>query len=452
MKVLVTPRSFGKTDPTLFDRLRAAGVEYSRNDTGGILDAAAMKARLADCEGLIVGVDPVSAEVLEAAPKLRAVAKYGVGLDNIDLAACEARGIRVSRTLGAPTEAVADYTLALMLAVARKVPLIDARCRHKDWSKITGTDLFGATLGIIGLGSIGKAVVRRARGFSMKVLAHDLCWDDAYAAENGIERADVERICREADFISLHTVLDDSTRHMINAERLAMMKPTAILINTARGGLIDGAALLAAKRRLDPLQFEAMYQGRPSSREGLLYGLNFAEYDDLPREIVRRANYTDTADTGDDYLCSICYAVDADGVIYVTDAVYSREPMETTEPLVGEALVRSDTRQAAVESNNGGRGFARAVQALAPGVRVEWFHQSANKEARILSNSATVLHLLRWPRGWNLRWPELYAHLTTYRRKFRANRWHDAADVVTGIVEREAADRSRSRVRGVRFL
>lgn len=246
MKVLVTPRSFGKTDPTLFDRLHAAGIEYSRNDTGGILDAAAMKARLADCEGLIVGVDPVSAEVLEAAPKLRAVAKYGVGLDNIDLAACEARGIRVSRTLGAPTEAVADYTLALMLAVARKVPLIDARCRHKDWSKITGTDLFGATLGIIGLGSIGKAVVRRARGFSMKVLAHDLYWDDAYAAENGIERADVERICREADFISLHTVLDDSTRHMINAERLAMMKPTAILINTARGGLIDGAALLAA--------------------------------------------------------------------------------------------------------------------------------------------------------------------------------------------------------------
>ena len=213
-----------------------------------------------------------------------------------------------------------------------------------------------------------------------------------------------------------------------------------------------GAALLAAKRRLDPLQFEAMYQGHPSSREGLLYGLNFAEYDDLPREIVRRANYTDTADTGDDYLCSLCYAVDADGVIYITDAVYSREPMETTELLVGEALVRSDTRQAVIESNNGGRGFARAVQALAPGVRIEWFHQSANKEARILSNSATALHLVRWPRGWNFRWPELYAHLTTYRRKFRANRWHDAADVVTGIVEREAAGRDRKRVRGVRFL
>ena len=213
-----------------------------------------------------------------------------------------------------------------------------------------------------------------------------------------------------------------------------------------------GAALLAAKRRLDPLQFEAMYQGHPSAREGLLYGLNFAEYDDLPREIVRRANYTDTADTGDDYLCSLSYAVDADGMIYVVDAVYSREPMETTELLVAEMLVRSDTRQALVESNNGGRGFARAVQSRAPDVRVEWFHQSANKEARILSNAATALHLVRWPRGWNRRWPELYAHLTTYRRKFRANRWHDAADVLTGIVEHEAADRGRNRVRGVHFL
>ena len=240
----------------------------------------------------------------------------------------------------------------------------------------------------------------------------------------------------------------------LNFEALKTTPPSAIDPRAAGEALWPArhdAALLHAKRALDPLRFECMYQGRPSVREGLLYGDQFAEYDALPREIVRRANYTDTADTGDDYLCSICYAVDADGVIYVTYAVYSREPMETTEPLVGEALVRSDTRQAAVESNNGGRGFARAVQALAPGVRVEWFHQSANKEARILSNSATVLHLLRWPRGWNLRWPELYAHLTTYRRKFRANRWHDAADVVTGIIERETAGRDRKRVRGVRF-
>ena len=252
----------------------------------------------------------------------------------------------------------------------------------------------------------------------------------------------------------LDTLPADRWLHL-NFEALKTAPPTEVDPRQPGEALWErqhGAALLEAKRRLDPLQFEAMYQGRPSAREGLLYGLNFAEYDCLPHEIVRRANYTDTADTGDDYLCSLSYAVDADGVIYITDAVYSREPMEATEPLVGEMLVRSDTRQAAIESNNGGRGFARAVQALAPGVRVEWFHQSGNKEARILSNSATALHLVRFPRGWNLRWPELYAHLTTYRRKFRANRWHDAADVVTGIVEREAAGRGQKRVRGIRFL
>ena len=187
-------------------------------------------------------------------------------------------------------------------------------------------------------------------------------------------------------------------------------------------------------------------------REGLLYGDQFAEYDALPREIVRRANYTDTADTGDDYLCSMSYAVDTDGTIYVTDLVYSREGMEVTEGLVADLLLRSDTRTAAVESNNGGRGFARAVQRLVPAVRVEWFHQSANKEARILSNSATVLHTLRMPRGWNLRWPELYAHLTTYRRQFRANRWHDAADVVTGVVEREVGGGRRGQCRALSFL
>ena len=241
----------------------------------------------------------------------------------------------------------------------------------------------------------------------------------------------------------------------LNFEALKTSPPTEVDPRVPGEALWEGQqgrALLEAKRRLDPLQFESMYQGHPSSREGLLYGLNFAEYDQLPHEIVRRANYTDTADTGDDYLCSLSYAVDADWVVYITDAVYSREPMEVTEPLVAGMLLRSDTRQAAIESNNGGRGFARSVQALAPSVRIEWFHQGANKEARILSNSATVLHLVRFPRGWNLRWPELYAHLTTYRRRFRANRWHDAADVVTGIVEREAPGRNRARVRGVRFL
>lgn len=210
--------------------------------------------------------------------------------------------------------------------------------------------------------------------------------------------------------------------------------------------------LLKSKQRLDTLRFECMYQGHPSSREGLLYGRGFSEYETLPNEIVRWANYTDTADTGDDYLCSICYGVDSDGLIYITDLVYSREPMEITEQLVGDMLKLSQTRVAMVESNNGGRGFARAVQQLAPMTRIEWFHQSANKEARILSNSSTVLHALRFPRGWNLRWSELYSHLTSYRRQFKSNRSHDAADVLTGMVEREVVDRSVAKIKRVRFI
>ena len=171
MKVLATPRSFGKNNPELFDILRDAGLDVVRNDPGGILSADRMCEKLADCDGLIVGVDPVDATVLAAAPRLRAIAKYGVGLDNIDLAACEARGIKVSRTVGANSEAVADYALALMLGVARKVALIDRRCRERDWSKITGIDLYGKTVGIIGLGAIGKRVARRCgAGFGMKVL------------------------------------------------------------------------------------------------------------------------------------------------------------------------------------------------------------------------------------------------------------------------------------------
>ncbi len=210
----------------------------------------------------------------------------------------------------------------------------------------------------------------------------------------------------------------------------------------------QSAELLMAKRKLDPLRFECMYQGHPSTREGLLYGDHFSTYATLPREIVRYGNYTDTADMGDDYLCSMSYVVDSDGVIYLTDLVYSREGMEKTEREVAEMLERSNTRTALVESNNGGRGFARAVQRLAPQVRIEWFHQSGNKEARILSHAATVLHSLRFPEDWRQRWPELYNHLTTYRRQFRANRWHDAADVVTGIVEHEiTAPRHKTHIR-----
>ncbi|MFR9619822.1 MAG: phage terminase large subunit [Rikenellaceae bacterium] len=226
----------------------------------------------------------------------------------------------------------------------------------------------------------------------------------------------------------------------LNFEAIKTSEPTTIdprQIGDALWPSRQNADLLLQKRALDPMRFECMYQGNPSSRDGLLYGDNFKEYDELPTSILRRENYTDTADMGDDYLCSICYCVGDDELIYITDIVYTRQPMEVSEPMVAQMLIDQSTTRAAIESNNGGRGFARAVQRLAPHVKVEWFHQSANKQARILSNCATAIHRLRMPRGWKQEWSELAAHLTTYRRSYRANRWHDAADVITGIVERE---------------
>ena len=245
-KILTTPRSYGKNMPELFEQLEAAGYEVVRNSTGGILEKEQMKALIADCSGIIVGVDPLDAEVLSCAPRLRAIAKYGVGVDNIDLDYCEAHGIKVSRTVGANSEAVADYAMTLIMAVARKAVMIDRKCRGRDWSKISTRDVSGATLGLFGLGAIGKHVAKRAQGFGMKVLAFDPYWPEEYARENNIIRADAETIFREADFISLHLPLMESTRNFVGEKEIAMMKRDAVIINTARGGLIDEAALLKA--------------------------------------------------------------------------------------------------------------------------------------------------------------------------------------------------------------
>ena len=245
-KILTTPRSYGKDMPELFAQLEAAGYEVVRNTTGGILEKDAMKEMLADCVGVIVGVDPMDAEVLASAPKLRAIAKYGVGVDNIDMDYCKEHGIKVSRTVGANSEAVADYAMALMLAVARKVPEIDRKCRKLNWGKITTRDVSHATLGLFGLGAIGRHVAERAQGFGMKVIAYDPFWPEDFAREQQIERADAQTIFKTADFISLHLPLMPDTEGFVGEKELGWMKKDAILINTARGGLVDEKALLKA--------------------------------------------------------------------------------------------------------------------------------------------------------------------------------------------------------------
>ncbi len=208
--------------------------------------------------------------------------------------------------------------------------------------------------------------------------------------------------------------------------------------------------LLEKKRKYDNVMFEALYQGHPTSRQGLLYGEGMATYSSLPQTILKYGNYTDTADMGEDYLCSVCYVVDNKENMYITDLIFTQQSMEFTEKAVADMLERNGTTIAYIESNNGGRGFARAVQKAAPKVNVEWFHQSANKEARIISNAPTLMRALHFPEDWKIRWPEFHRAISTYRRLFRANRWHDAPDVLTGIIEKEICSTQGKRIRLIR--
>lgn len=246
--ILITPRSFGKTDPVPVEKLRAAGYEVRLNPYGQIMTPEQMRDEIRDAVGIIVGVDPLHADVLGAAKKLRAISKYGVGTDNIDMDFARKNGIAVSITAGANNAAVADFAVTLMLVVSRKLVSIDRNCRNKDWTKQLGFDFSGKTLGLLGLGAIGKEVAKRARGFDVKVIAYDLFWDAPYAEKHGISYAEPEDIYACADFISVHLPLTDLTRGFIGADAFNRMKETAVLVNTARGGIVDEKALIKALR------------------------------------------------------------------------------------------------------------------------------------------------------------------------------------------------------------
>jgi len=198
-------------------------------------------------DGYIAGVDDVSARVIDKAPStLKVISRYGVGYDQVDIKACGQRGIVVTNTPGANAESVADLAFGLMLSVARQIPYADEQTKRGGWPRITGLELYGKTLGIIGLGAIGKGVARRAKGFSMRVLAYDPAIDEAFCRQYGVEISSFEEVLSKSDFISLHLPLKDETKHIINSNTISMMKDGAILINTARGGLVDEQAVYRA--------------------------------------------------------------------------------------------------------------------------------------------------------------------------------------------------------------
>ena len=232
-------------------RLREVGLEPIYRPFTGKRKEEELIDLLRGVVGVIVSSDPFTARVLQAADDLKVISRTGVGYDAIDVGAATARGIVVCTTPGVNRHAVADLALALILCCARKLAQNLAEVRRGGWTRHEGVDLQGKTLGLVGLGTIGKEVALRAKAFGMNILAYDIVHDLPFAERLGVVYTSLENLMRQSDFVSLHIFLSDATRHLINAERLALMKPTAHLINTARGGIVDTAALcqaLAEKR------------------------------------------------------------------------------------------------------------------------------------------------------------------------------------------------------------
>lgn len=238
--VAVTPRGFRQSPGRHRELLESTGFEVRYPTQERPLRAPELRELLAGCEGVILGVDDASAEVLLGSA-LRVVVRFGIGVDNVDLAAARQQGIHVSRTLGATTTSVAELTIGLMLASARGIPQMDRAVRGGSWSRPTGLELAGRTLGLVGTGRIGRQVAGRAFALGMDVIGHD-----PLAAGGDIPLVGFDELIARADVVSIHAPLTASTRHLFDAAVLARMRPSSILVNTARGGIIDEVALAAA--------------------------------------------------------------------------------------------------------------------------------------------------------------------------------------------------------------
>ncbi|MCL4273430.1 MAG: phosphoglycerate dehydrogenase [Anaerolineales bacterium] len=224
------------------------GIELIVPDVRERMEEADLLMYAGQFDGTICGDDRYTARVIEACiPRLKVISKWGTGIDSIDAEACSRFNVKIGRTLNAFTTPVADTVISYMLAFARRTPWMDLAMKRGEWEKIPGKALSECVLGVIGVGTIGKAVTRRARAFGMKVIGTDIVEiDHVFVTETGIEMTNLEHLLSNSDFVSINCDLNPTSHHLINADTLAKMKSTAVLINTARGPIVEEKALVAA--------------------------------------------------------------------------------------------------------------------------------------------------------------------------------------------------------------
>ncbi len=274
--LLVSARSFGKVVPEPLQRLRHTGLDIREFREGPDLDEAGLRAALREVDAWIVSFHPVTAELLDAAPKLRVIVKHGVGLDNIDMEAATARGIQVRTAPGGTEHAVPEHTLGLLFALARRLTEANEHVKSGQWGgRFVGTGIHGRTLGIIGLGRIGGNLATKVSSLGMRVLGHDPVPGELPPSLAHVERCDWETLLAESDFIAICAPLTEATRHLLGKEAFARVKPGVLLVNAARGGIVDEDALV-----------EALEDGRVGG-----YGADvFAEEPPRNPRLTQRAN------------------------------------------------------------------------------------------------------------------------------------------------------------------
>lgn len=244
MKILVCTPSFAKYNPGAASCLEQNGNIVRR------MPAPCRKedilAEVSDADALIVGLEKVDKDVIAAAQKLKIIAKHGIGVDNIDSQAAREKGIPVTNAPGTNSDAVADLVFGFMLSMARFLPAANASTKEGKWLRYDGVSLWKKNMGIVGMGAIGRAVAKRAQGFAMRVLGFDVTEPSEEEKDLGVSRVSLDQLLRESDFITLHVPLIPATKWMIGDDALQKVKPTAYIVHTSRGGVVDEAALYRA--------------------------------------------------------------------------------------------------------------------------------------------------------------------------------------------------------------
>lgn len=247
-KVLVTQPSVTGVDDPRLEALRAAGWEIRHEPAGARMKPEELLELVQGHDAVIASSEPYTRAVLAGADTLKHVARWGVGFDQVDVPAATELGVLVTTTVGANDWGVADHAFALIFSLARRTVENDRLIRSGGWARPPGRDIWRKTLGVVGLGRIGRGVAQRASGFEMTVLAYEPYPDTAFCEKWGVELVSLEELLRRSDYVTLHAPGGGANEHLVNADRLALMKPTAFLVNTARGSLIDEVALEAALR------------------------------------------------------------------------------------------------------------------------------------------------------------------------------------------------------------